>query len=425
MALKKVIDKLFPKPPEPLQAGLFHYMREADGNYTRFHLRIEPDERGLLLANATAVARLSPSGVIIVKGILEGTDKDTIAAEILKRFRGATAKTVHKDIDEINAVLSNLASPEDNYPIINLEDAEFNPHEARLMAPFRADVPLAAPEQLVPIIDKLWEIGIPHVTFITAEKPNPQHLVRAVERAEDLGMIAGVRARATDLAEGSLLKDLAQAGVDHVTLLYLSADQGIHDSVCGEGDHEKAKTIFPLIRDLEVCPVAEIPLTVVTADLLEETFESLSKMGIRNASFFAIAQPDDDTVTDDGTLRASALPQIAAIIEETSPESDVRYLWQPPVMRKPEKSLVEQIKEGPRCSGDVSIRVERDGSVIPPRGPYRSAGNILADPWKKIWGHEAFRLYRERVESPTRCDTCPGLAICAADCPRDPRGWAS
>ena len=232
MSLKKVIERLFPKPPEPLRAGLFHYMREADGNYTRFHLRIEPDARGLLLANATAVARLSPSGVIIVKGILEGADKETIAEEILKRFRGATAKTIHKDIEAISAMLSNLASPEDNYPIINLEDAEFNPHEARLMAPFRADVPLAAPEQLVPIIDKLWEIGIPHVTFITAEKPNPQHLVRAVERSEDLGMIAGVKGLATDLAEGSLLKDLAQAGVDHVTLLYLSTNQGIHDSVC-------------------------------------------------------------------------------------------------------------------------------------------------------------------------------------------------
>jgi radical SAM protein with 4Fe4S-binding SPASM domain len=400
-------------------------MREADGNYTRFHLRIEPDGRGLLLANATAVGRLSPSGVVIAKGILEGRDKDTIAEEIRNRFRGVRAKTLDEDVDKISSMLSKLASPDDNYPIINLEDAEFNPHEARLMAPFRADVPLAAPEQLVPIIDKLWEIGIPHVAIITVEKPNAQHLVRAVERAEDLGMIAGVRGLASFLDEGSLLKDLAQAGVDHVTVLYGSADRQLHDSVCGEGDHEKAKKIFPLIRELEVCPVAEIPLTAATANLLEETFESLTRIGIHNASFFAVARPDDDSATDDVTLRASALPQIAAIIEETSPESDVRYLWQPPVPRKHDKSLEQQIKEGPRCSGDVSIRVEANGSVIPPRGPYRSAGNILKDSWKTIWEHEAFQRYRERVESPTRCDTCPGLAICAADCPRDPRGWAS
>lgn len=425
MRLKKLADKLFPKAPEPVQPGLFHYMREAGGNYTRFHLRIEPDGRGLLIANATAVARLSPSGVIIAKGLLEGSNKETIVREIFKRFRGVREETAHKDIDKINAMLSNLGSPEDNYPIINLEDVEFNPYEARLMAPFRADVLLAAPEQLVPIIDKLWEIGIPHVTFITVGHPKPDHLVRAVERAEDLGMIAGVRGQASYLAEETLLKNLAQAGVDHITLLYISGDREIHDSILGQGDHGRIKKAFPLIRELEVCPAAEIPLIAPTANLLEETFQSVTEMGIHNASFFAIAKPDEDTTPDDGALRASALPQIAAIIEETSAESDVRYLWQPPVLRKRDKSLEQQIREGPRCSGDVSMRVEPDGSVIPPRGAYRSAGNILADPWKSIWEHEAFRVYRERVESPTRCNICPGLAICAADCPRDPRGWAA
>ena len=33
-------------------------MKEADGMFTRFHLRVDPDGRGMLLANATAAARL-------------------------------------------------------------------------------------------------------------------------------------------------------------------------------------------------------------------------------------------------------------------------------------------------------------------------------------------------------------------------------
>ena len=32
--------------------------------------------------------------------------------------------------------------------------------------------------------------------------------------------------------------------------------------------------------------------------------------------------------------------------------------------------------------------------------------------------------YRERLAEPTRCSDCPDLPICAADCPRDPRGWS-
>jgi radical SAM protein with 4Fe4S-binding SPASM domain len=99
-------------------------------------------------------------------------------------------------------------------------------------------------------------------------------------------------------------------------------------------------------------------------------------------------------------------------------------MWNPPVQRVPDLPLADQVMKGPRCSGDVAVRVEADGTVIPPRGPYENAGNILQDSWDTIWNHEVFRIYRERVEAPTHCDICPGLVICAADCPREPAGWA-
>ena len=37
---------------------------------------------------------------------------------------------------------------------------------------------------------------------------------------------------------------------------------------------------------------------------------------------------------------------------------------------------------------------------------------------------EVYEAYRRRVQTDTHCDECPGLAICAADCPRTPLGWA-
>ena len=86
--------------------------------------------------------------------------------------------------------------------------------------------------------------------------------------------------------------------------------------------------------------------------------------------------------------------------------------------------LGEQVCRGPRCGGDTAVRVEPDGAVIPARGPYASAGNLLEDDWETIERSEVFQRYRRRVESDTHCDECPGLAICAADCPREPAGWA-
>lgn len=430
MKTKTLYDYLFRlRPaalPELIPSGLYHYAREENGAHTRFHLRVDPDGSGMLLANATAAARLSPAGVLITKGLLENESEEALKEMAQQRFRSAPAEQVEADLEQVRTILQQLAAPGDNYPIINLTDAHFSPHEAQLFAPLEASAPLAAPEELAPLIDRLWEIGIPHVTFLAGEQPQAADLVRAVERAEDLGMIAGARGLALGLSQERLLTDLAMAGIDHITLLYAAADPEIHAALCGPSDHTAATALFQQIQQNEVCPVAEIPLLESTVDVLPATLNSLIELGLANFSFFAIAAPDEMPVeTRQGALPAAALRQVAALVEELADDYQVRFIWQPPVARNPDLSLGEQVRQGPRCNGDAAVRVEVDGSVIPARGPYRSAGNLLQDSWQKIWQDDAFRAYRERVERPTHCDVCPGLAICAADCPANPEGWAT
>jgi radical SAM protein with 4Fe4S-binding SPASM domain len=437
-----VISPLEPTPAAPAP-GLYHYMRESvaarqsdgarqsegarhsDGAFTRFHLRVEPDGRGMLLANATAAARLTPPGVVIAKGILDDLSEEQIKQQLKRRFRGATAAEMDADLERIAALIANLVAPGDNYPIINLEDAAVSPYEARLVAPLQADLPLAGPEKLVPLLDALWNAAIPHVTILAPTEPDHDSLVRAVERAEDLGLLAGVRARATDLAQRDLIGRLAMAGADHIDAYYASNDAELHDGYFGNGDHSKLKPVFESIHENEVSPVAEVPLVEGTTIGLAKALPKLRSAGLRNANFYAIAAPDDmPTEQRAGAIRSSAMPQIANMVEELSNEMDVRFIWQPPVLRDPEVTLAEQVRAGPRASDDLSVRVEPGGEVIPARGPYRSAGNLLSDDWSQIWNHEAFLKYRERVERPTRCEVCPGLALCAADCPRKPAGWS-
>lgn len=414
-----------PKPPPAVEPGLYHYMRQANGAYTRFHLRVERDEQGMLLANATAAARLTPTGVMMAKGLLDGEDEHTILTRLSERFRGGSAEERAEDLSRVADLIENLVAPGDNYPIVNLTDAALSPDASALIAPWEASLPLAPPAQLAALLDRLWEVGIPHVTFLAPLNPDSDHLVRAVERAEDLGMIAGVRARATALATGSLLEDLALAGVDHITVPHAAAETAVHDALLGDGDHAHLDGLYDAIRAQEVCPVAEIPLVKSTLNGLRPTLNRLLQNGVTNISFFAVAAPNEmGDEARGGALPARAMPQTADWVEEIAGEAQVRFIWQPPVMRDPAVSLAAQVQAGPRCAGDVAVRVEPDGRVIPPRGPYRSAGNVLQDEWGDIWDDAAFVRYREQVAAPTRCPECPGLVICAADCPREPRGWA-
>jgi radical SAM protein with 4Fe4S-binding SPASM domain len=295
-----------------------------------------------------------------------------------------------------------------------------------LIAPISADVPLAEPERMLRLIERLWQIGVPHITVLVPPEPDAAQLIRAVERAEDTGMIAGVRGRASDLAAGTLLKDLAQAGLDHVNVIYASAQAEIHDALCGAGDLAAAVRVIAEASALEVCPVAEIPLVESTLDKLDESLAALTEQGVTNAAFYAIAAAGATLAAERaGAIAAQAMPQVAATVEQRAQQAQRRTLWLAPVQRDPAVPLAEQVRRGARCpGGDLSMRVEPDGAVIPPRGPSRPAGNLLTDAWEAIWQNPAFRDYRQRVETPTRCEVCPGLAICAADCPREPRGWS-
>lgn len=426
MVFQELLKRFAPAASEPLakvgiKAGVYPYLVQKGGETTRFHLRVDRDGNGVLLANATAAAQLRPSGVIIARGLLEGLDREEIVSQLSASFREVQPAAAEQDVESVHRVIGALSAPGDNYPILNLPDPSFAPEATLLEKPLSADVPLTEPDRLRPILQRLWDLGIPHVTLVAGENPSPADLVRAVERAEDLGMIAGVRARGSDLVQGTLIKDLALAGVDHVDILYLSAESKVHDSLAGEGDHQRALEAFMQTCQNEVCPMAVMALVASTLHTLEETLADLVGRGVRNVGFYAIGTTEPEPPE---AVKAEAMAQVAQAVEESAAEADVRFLWYPPVRYAPAVSLAEQVRRGPRTAGDNSIRVESDGSVIPARGPLRSAGNLLTGDWDTISTHEVYRNYRQRLGANTHCDACPGLAICAADCPRNPAGWA-
>ena len=197
----------------------------------------------------------------------------------------------------------------------------------------------------------------------------------------------------------------------------------MHDALAGPGDYQHAARALAQARENDICPVAQMALVRPTLGGIDQTLQAIARQGLENAHLFAIAGTEAAHGSA-GALLAHELVPAARLVEEAAERRRLRLFWYPTVRFDPAMPLGEQVCRGPRCSGDMAIRVEPDGSVIPPRGPFRAAGNLLTDDWETLQNSEAYGAYRRRLQSDTHCDTCPGLAICAADCPREPAGWA-
>jgi radical SAM protein with 4Fe4S-binding SPASM domain len=343
--------------------------------------------------------------------------------KLMKTFSGVTDQQAAADVKHVLSLIASLEKPHHDYPILNPADPSFSPHVTPLHRPISADVPLCKPFYMEPILSRLWDEGIPHVTIIAGKDPVEKDLIRAVEKAEDWGLITGVRGRGSDLAHGTRIPDLAQAGLDHLDVYCLSIDEQIHDALVGKSDYKFAIKALLMAQKREVCPVAVVALVKPTLTTIDDTLAAIADHGVVNACLFAVATTDPAEQSS-GALLAGELVQAAAMAEETAERYRLRLLWYPPVRYNPELPLGNQICRGPRTSGDSAIRVDPDGCVIPARGPYQSPGNIVKESWNTIAKRAVYVDYRRRLEADTHCFTCPGLAICAADCPRNPQGWA-
>ncbi len=390
---------------------------------TRFHLRIDPDGSGLLLANAAEAAWLSPVGVKMAEGVLQERPDEEIVIELAEEFSGAPPSQIEADLNTMHELIESLSEPGDNYPITNLTDPEISHWERALGAPLRADVDACDYDRFREMALLLWDAGVPHISIQVGEEYDTSQLGSLVEAVEDIGMICGVRSVVSWLTP-EIIEACAIGGFDHLDLLFAGAEPQQHDAIAGEGDFAAFEEALLRCNGLGVAPVAEVPLVASTFVELEEIVDALQMLDITNMVGFAIACLDDDEAAKAaGALPARGLPQVATTFFEMAEGTDARFLWAPSKRYDSAKSLERQIREGPRTSGDVTIRVRADGSVWPARGA-QSAGKLLEDGWREIWACEEFNRYRELLKAPTRCPECPDLPICRADCPKDPEGWS-
>jgi radical SAM protein with 4Fe4S-binding SPASM domain len=291
--------------------------------------------------------------------------------------------------------------------------------ESPALPPQAADIPVADPQHLGSIFARLAAWGVKQVTLVAEGEPDAGDLVRAAREVGQRGMRIGVRGLAGSFQE-RLLADLAAAGVSRFEIPFLSAFADVHDALAGAGDHRHALRVMEKLAELKIARAAQIVLVPSTWKTIERTLQFLDDRGMRDVRWFAIACRDDEPSS--WAISASELVSAASWIEQQN-KSEFNFAWHPPQVFAASRTLAQQVRRGPRAAAHA-VRIEVDGSVLPPVGPEVSGGNMLQSDWKQIARSEVFRALKRRREAAARCADCPGLAACEQGCLRDAVNWA-
>ncbi len=436
-----LLDTLFnrrskPSNHEPGQR-LFHYQREQDGERSRLHLRLDADGHGTLIVNANRVLHLNPTAALMARLLLEGKGEKEIIKEISDSYQ-VDRSQLASDLSTFDLQLSELVRPDGACPVHVLELETLMPFSTRPSAPYRMDLALtyrcnndcahcynARPRDYPElstaewkrILDRTWELGIPHIVFTGGEATLRPDLPELVAHAEANGQITGLNTNARRLSQVEYVVQLVEAGLDHVQITLESFAPEVHDGMMRtRGAFRQTVQGLRNVLATRLYVMTNTTMLRSNAHSIPATLDFLADLGVPTVGLNALIYAGNGQTVGTGLAERELEPLLEVARAKTAARGQ-RLIWYTPTQYCHFDPM--QLELGVKgCTAALyNMCVEPDGAVLPCQSYYQPLGNLLNDPWESIWNHELALRLRERRELPGKCHGCSLLAECGGGCP--------
>ena len=418
-------------------SGLHHYAIENPGEKSRVHLRMDADGHGTLVVNANRVMHLNPTAALMAYMILEEKSEAEIVREISKKYKVKSGQ-VAEDLSTFNLQLSELLRPDGACPVHELELDTIMPFSARPSAPYRMDLAVTYrcnndcahcyndrernyPELTTAawkgILDKLWNLGVPHIVFTGGEATLRNDLPELIAHAEANGQITGLNTNARRLADEKYVRELVDAGLDHVQITVESCDADIHDQMMRtKGAHRQTIQGLKNVLASRLYVMTNTTMLRTNVDTIPGTLDFLAELGVPTIGLNALIYSGNGLTVGTGLAESELQPILDIAIQKTEAHGQ-RLIWYTPTQYCQFDPTRQNLGVKGCTAALYSMCIESNGDVIPCQSYYTSLGNMLDNDWDTIWNHELAVRLRERQGLPAKCDGCGLLAECGGGCP--------
>lgn len=425
------------KTSSGLAPGLHHFRRETPREKTRLHLRLDPDGHGTLVINANQILHLNPTAAQICFHHLSGHNSEEIKTKMNETWEISTDR-ITSDIEKITRDIESFIHA-NGKPIIPASEVEINaPYSLHPLAPYRMDLALTyrcnndcphcynARERSYPelstaawktILNRLYDLSIPHVIFTGGEPTLREDLGELIQHAESRGLITGLNTNARRLSNPGFVKTLVDSGLDHVQITLESHNPQIHDQmVNSSGAWDQTVSGIKNALDASLFVMTNTTMLQDNYRGMDQTLDFLAELGVPTIGLNALIYAGKGKDVGTG-LAEDQLEPLLSMARDKTGQNGQRLIWYTPTLYCRFNPLEHDLGVKGCTAALYNMCIEPDGGVLPCQSYYQQLGNILSEPWEKIWEHELAVRLRDRKYLPEKCRSCHLVEECGAGCP--------
>jgi MoaA/NifB/PqqE/SkfB family radical SAM enzyme len=209
-------------------------------------------------------------------------------------------------------------------------------------------------------LEKSAKAGIPHLVFTGGEPTTRPDLIELIKYTEERDLVCGLITDGSRLSDPAYLHSLLDAGLDHLMLL-------LDDS---------ESTSWEALKDAiaeDIYLTVHITIKKKNFGNIRKIIDKLSTLGVPSVSLSIDSKESSDFLSS---------------AQQYIQQKGIKLVWDLPVPYSSNHPVAFEIAENEEYfsgAGKAWLYIEPDGDVLPDQDDTRILGNILIDPWEKIW----------------------------------------
>jgi radical SAM protein with 4Fe4S-binding SPASM domain len=437
MGFNTWISRFSPKTGQLPKPGIYHFRQKSKDSKNRMHLRVETDGNALLMVNAARAYHLNPTAAALAYWALSEFDQEQIRKSLFKNF-DLDQKQAERDILPFLDQLAVITDPDEACPICELDLALDLPFSHQPSAPYRMDLaityrcnnecehcynararsyPELDTQSWKQIIDRCWDLGIPHLVFTGGEPTLRKDLPELIAYAEEKGMITGINTNGRRLKDPALLQKLVDAGLDHVQITLESSDANIHDEMVN-AKNAWTETIAGIknVVASDLYMMTNTTMLSINQHTISDTLDLLGEIGVPTVGLNALIYSGKGINVGTG-LKEEKLGDLLEIAKQKTSANNQKLIWYTPTEYCHFNPIQHDLGIKGCSAALYNMCIEPDGAILPCQSYYEPLGNMLLDDWDSIWNHELAVSLRDRHNLPEKCNHCDLVLECGGGCP--------